>query len=75
MPHIIIQLIHFMKWMQALTVERVIRSDGNKSLDHVFTDGGPPLLPGYTPDIYNTEPELGFYCLYRPRPGENTTGS
>jgi len=58
---------------EALTVERVIRSDGNKSLDHVFTDGGPPLLPGYVPDIYNTEPELGFYCLYRPRPGEKTT--
>ena len=23
------------------------------------------------PDIYNVQPELGFYCLYRPRPGEN----
>eukprot|EP00656_Telonema_subtile_P039810 TRINITY_DN44893_c0_g1_i1.p1 TRINITY_DN44893_c0_g1~~TRINITY_DN44893_c0_g1_i1.p1 ORF type:complete len:565 (-),score=82.69 TRINITY_DN44893_c0_g1_i1:187-1881(-) len=56
-----------------LTVETVVRSNGNLSLDDVFVDGGPPLPPGYNPDIYNSEPALGFYCLYRPRPGENSS--
>jgi hypothetical protein len=60
-----------------LTVESVIQSNGNYTLNDVFTGGGPPLPHGFNPDIYNVEPELGFYCLYRPRPGiclENTSG-
>ena len=58
---------------QPLTVESVIRSDGKHDLDGVF-DGPSPLLPaGFSPDIYNVQPQLGFYCLYRPRPGENVT--
>ena len=58
---------------QPLTVESVIRSDGKHALNGVF-DGPSPLLPtGFEPDIYNVEPQLGFYCLYRPRPGENVT--
>jgi hypothetical protein len=60
---------------RTLTVETVIRSDGNLTLDQVFADGGPPLPKGFSPDIYNVEPQLGFYCLYRPRPGENSTAA
>ena len=48
---------------EALTVEAVIRSDGNLTLGDVFTNGGPPVPPRFEPDIYNTEPALGFYCL------------
>jgi len=47
-----------------LTTERVIRSDGNYTLADVYA----PI--GTVGDIYNVEPQLGFYCLYRPRPGE-----
>lgn len=37
-------------------------------------DGPNPLIPAsFAPDIYNVQPALGFYCLYRPRPGENVT--
>ena len=39
-----------------LTVETVIRSDGNLTLDDVFSGG---IAPGFNPDIYNTEPALG----------------
>lgn len=47
-----------------LTVEKVIRSDGNLTLADVYA----PL--GEAGDIYAVEPaELSFYCLYRPRPG------
>ena len=56
-----------------LTVETVIRSDGKHSLDEVFTGPNPEVPPGFNPDIYSVEPLLGFYCLYRPRPGENVT--
>ena len=31
------------------------------------------LPPGFQPDIYAAEPLLGFYCHYRPRPGEDVT--
>jgi hypothetical protein len=46
-----------------LTTERVIRSDGNFTLDDVYpaTKG-----PWVDKNIYNVEPaELGFYCLYK----------
>jgi hypothetical protein len=61
-----------------LTVEGVIRSDGNYTLSDVKTGPAREVPPGYTADgvdqmIYNAEPSLGFYCLYRPRPGENVT--
>ena len=36
---------------------------------------GITLPSGFGPDIYNYEPQLGFYCLYRPRPGENATAN
>lgn len=48
-----------------LTTERVIRSDGKYTLDDVYR----PVAPNVS-DIYNVEPQLGFYCLYRPRQGE-----
>ena len=61
-----------------LTVEGVIRSDGKFQLADVKTGPDPVVPPGYTAEdveqmIYNVEPQLGFYCLYRPRPGENVT--
>jgi hypothetical protein len=46
-----------------LTVERVIRSDGNLTLDDVFAAGG--VAPGFGPDIYNVEPALGPLVLFR----------
>jgi hypothetical protein len=46
-----------------LTTELVIESDGNFTLDDVYKV--PPRS-----DIYNVRPELGFYCLYRARPGQ-----
>ena len=58
---------------QPLTVESVIRSDGKHSLGEVFAGPNPEIPPGFQPDIYSVEPLLGFYCLYRPRPGENVT--
>jgi hypothetical protein len=58
---------------QPVTVETVIRSDGAHTLDGVFEGPTPEVPPGFTPDIYNVQPQLGFYCLYRPRPGENVT--
>eukprot|EP01043_Picozoa_sp_COSAG02_P062775 COSAG02_NODE_8745_length_2457_cov_1.449109_2_plen_430_part_00 len=65
---------------QPLTVEGVIRSDGKYTLGDVKTGPVPQVPPGYTADgveqlIYNAEPRLGFYCLYRPRPGENVTSN
>ena len=61
-----------------LTVEGVIRSDGKFQLADVKIGPDPVVPPGYTAEdveqmIYNVEPQLGFYCLYRPRPGENVT--
>lgn len=41
----------------------MIESDGNLTLDDVFTVGPPS-------DIFNVQPALGFYCLYRSRPGQ-----
>ena len=38
-----------------LTVEAVIRSDGNNTLGDVFTPAPPP---GFGPDIYNVQPAL-----------------
>ena len=58
---------------QPLTVEKVIRSDGKYSLGEVFLGPNPEIPAGFRPDIYSVEPQLGFYCLYRPRPGENVT--
>ena len=46
---------------------------GNATLNNVFQGPTPEIPAGFTPDIYNVEPSLGFYCLYRPRPGENIT--
>lgn len=43
-----------------LTVEQVIRSDGNFTLDNVFSK----LPPGYNPDIYNVEPQLGMQTYF-----------
>ena len=45
------------------------------TLGGVFAGPTPEIPPGFIPDIYNVEPELGFYCLYRPRPGENVSAS
>ena len=45
-----------------LTVEKVIQSSGNLTLDDVFRGAGVP--PGFTPDIYNVEPTLGTSCLF-----------
>ena len=61
-----------------LTVEGVIRSDGKHQLADVKTGPAQIVPAGYTAEdveqmIYNVEPQLGFYCLYRPRPGENAT--
>lgn len=47
-----------------LTVETVIRSNGTITLDEVY---GPY---GISADIYNVQPALGFYCLYRKRPND-----
>ncbi len=58
---------------QPVTVETVIRSNGKHTLGGVFEGPTPELPAGFTPDIYNVKPQLGFYCLYRPRPGENVT--
>jgi hypothetical protein len=50
-----------------LTTELVIESQGSSnpySLDDVF---GPYNISG---DIYGAQPQLGFYCLWRPRDGD-----
>ena len=52
-----------------LTTELVIRSqysypNGSLALDDVY---GPAKLNA---DIYNAQPALGYYCLYRARPGQ-----
>ena len=46
-----------------LTTELVIQSGGVLTLDDVYKGGA-------ASDIYNVQPELGFYCLYRARPGQ-----
>ena len=51
--------------LSTLTVERVIQSDGNLTLNDVFPQG---IQPGFIPDIYNVEPQLGesenvVFCL------------
>ena len=45
------------------TTELVIQSAGNVTLDDVFS-------VGQASDIFNVMPELGFYCIYRARPGQ-----
>lgn len=56
-----------------LTTETVIRSDGKLTLDNVYKLN-PRNNKSYTGltslDIYNVQPELGFYCLYRTRGNE-----
>ena len=47
-----------------LTTELVIQSAGALTLDDVYA----PLNQSF--DIYNAQPALGFYCLYRARPGQ-----
>ena len=50
-----------------LTTELVIQSQGGPSplkLDDIY---GPAKLSA---DIYNAQPKLGYYCLYRQRPGQ-----
>ena len=47
-----------------LTTELVIQSAGTKTLDDVYAS----LNQSF--DIYNAQPALGFYCLYRARPGQ-----
>ena len=47
-----------------LTTELVIQSNASLTLDDVY---GPY---GINADIYNVQPQLGFYCLYRARPGD-----
>eukprot|EP00658_Telonema_sp_P-2_P078888 TRINITY_DN7498_c0_g1_i4.p1 TRINITY_DN7498_c0_g1~~TRINITY_DN7498_c0_g1_i4.p1 ORF type:complete len:242 (-),score=54.42 TRINITY_DN7498_c0_g1_i4:104-829(-) len=54
------------------TVEQVIQSNGNLTLDQAIPG---PIPLGFTPDIYNVQPALGFYCLYKPRPGETPTNA
>ena len=48
---------------QPVTVETVIRSNGRATLDEVFSGPTPEVPAGFTPDIYNVQPKLGFYCL------------
>lgn len=48
-----------------LTTELVIQSQGNLTLDMVYNPEKGPAS-----DIYNVQPALGFYCLYRARPGQ-----
>lgn len=48
-----------------LTTEQVIQSNGRYTLNDVYQKYN---LNG---DIYNVQPELGFYCLFRKRPGTN----
>eukprot|EP00912_Choanoflagellata_sp_UC4_P000340 UC4_evm3s209 len=47
-----------------LTTELVIQSNGNLTLNDVY---GPY---GINADIFNVQPDLGFYCLYRRRPND-----
>ena len=47
-----------------LTTELVIRSNGSKTLDDVY---GPFGISG---DIWGAQPQLGYYCLWRARPGD-----
>lgn len=47
-----------------LTTELVIRSNGTLNLNDVY------LPYGINGDIWNVQPQLGFYCLYRRRPGD-----
>ena len=51
-----------------LTTELVIQSDGNMTLDDVF----PPGIPVPAKDIYNVQPQLGFYCLCSKRSPNET---
>ena len=44
-----------------LTTELVIQSEGAYTLDDVYANVT-------ASDIYNVQPQLGFYCLYRARP-------
>ena len=44
-----------------LTTELVLQSNGRYSLDDVYAKHN------LNADIYNVQPELGFYCLYRRR--------
>ena len=53
---------------EQLTTELVIQSNGKKTLDDVF----PPSVPVTSRDIYNVQPELGFYCLCTPRSPNET---
>ena len=53
-----------------LTTERVLRSDGNLTLNDVYPSRYGPFASG---DIYNVEPaELGFYCLCSKRTANDT---
>ncbi|EGD82762.1 hypothetical protein PTSG_12023 [Salpingoeca rosetta] len=47
-----------------LTTELVLRSNGSLTLDDVYTKYN------MSADIYNVQPQLGFYCLYRKRPND-----
>lgn len=47
-----------------LTTELVIRSNGSLTLNDVY------VRYGLNGDIWNAEPQLGYYCLYRARPGD-----
>lgn len=44
----------------------MIRSNGSLTLDDVY---GPYNISS---DIYNVQPKLGFYCLYRKRANETS---
>ena len=46
-----------------LTTELVIQSNGNLTLGDVYRVGA-------ASDIWNVQPALGYYCLYRARPGQ-----
>eukprot|EP01116_Phalansterium_solitarium_P024335 TRINITY_DN8897_c0_g1_i1.p1 TRINITY_DN8897_c0_g1~~TRINITY_DN8897_c0_g1_i1.p1 ORF type:complete len:585 (+),score=186.92 TRINITY_DN8897_c0_g1_i1:185-1939(+) len=52
----------------AVTVEQVIRSNGNLSMyDMLDKYGMSQASDGF---YYQVEPQAGFYCIYRKRPGE-----
>ena len=53
---------------EALSVEAVIRSEGNRTLADVWSPGGAgALTQGF---FWQEQPQLGWYCLYRKRASE-----
>lgn len=54
---------------QAITVEQVIRSNGNLTLNDMLAKYN--MVQASDGFYYHAQPELGFYCIYRKRPGQD----